>query len=143
MSTMTREQAAALIARHGSQRAAARAAGCSHHTIARALSGQGAHRGVGGGQSPCSSRSSSPTGWQRSTMGPTYAADEEDDAGVSWAPIVVIVLAAGAAWLWWRWWRRERVRRQGQGPGALENEEHRTEVSFPDAEADPDDNAAA
>jgi hypothetical protein len=123
--TMTAHEAAELLSRHGSQRAAAKAAGCSHHTIARALGGQGAHRGGGDtGRAHVST-----TTWQRSTAGrstsgPSYMVEDDDDSadaarppGLSWAPVVVGVVVLVAGWVAWRWWKRERERRQGEGPG--------------------------
>ena len=108
---MTKEQAAALVAEHGSQRAAARAVGCSHHTIARALAGQGAHRGDGY-EPPFGS---SGPGWQRSTVGPAYT--DEDEATIACPVVVVGVVVLIAGWVAWRWWKRERERRQGQISG--------------------------
>ena len=104
---MTKHEASALIAQHGSQRAAARAAGCSHHTIARALAGPGAHRGDGNGRA----LSAPGPGWQRPTSD-AYA-DGEDEATVAWGPVVVVAVGALiAAWVTWRWWKTRRETRR-------------------------------
>jgi len=113
--TMTREHAVRLVDEHGSQRAAARAAGVSNHTIARAIGGQGAHRGTG--DEWTHRPSGSMTG--RNGAGPTSIYDEEGvDANKQGAVLLVVVVLV-VTWVAWSWrqWNKKWAHHEDQEQG--------------------------